>query len=396
MRRRLSKTAAGLGLALIVTAVGGCGSGGGTSEVGGSTLTIYAGLALRGADGEQGQQVQNAMKLALADSGGEVGGRRVEALYLDDTSGESPRWDQARTAENARRASQDSTAIGYLGDLSSGATRVSLPITNQAEMGQISPTATGVDLTRAAGGETPDRLQPSGKRTFARVVPGDDVQAQAAAVWAKKLGARSVAAVDDGSAFGHVLTVAFEDAARNQGLDVVSGSEDKGAPKTSPDLVYAGGAGPKGLRALETAGRLSPGAKLMASDAMLDPAVLPQLGALESRLYITSPFIDPSELPPEGERFATDYKSRFGEEPGPAAAYGYESMALFLDAIDRAGSSGDDRLKVIDSLLGTRDRQSVLGTYSIDEFGDTTLRKVSGERVRGGEPVFDTTLEAPR
>jgi hypothetical protein len=37
----------------------------------------------------------------------------------------------------------------------------------------------------------------------------------------------------------------------------------------------------------------------------------------------------------------------------------------------------------------------VLGTYSIDEAGDTTLDAIGGYRVEGGEPRFDSALRAP-
>ena len=89
------------------------------------------------------------------------------------------------------------------------------------------------------------------------------------------------------------------------------------------------------------------------------------------------------------------YRRQFGTA-NPAAAYGYESMALLLDAIHRAGPSGDDRNAVIDEVLSTHDRHSVLGTYSIDGNGDTTLDTVSGYRISDGLPVFPVKLEAPR
>jgi branched-chain amino acid transport system substrate-binding protein len=41
-----------------------------------------------------------------------------------------------------------------------------------------------------------------------------------------------------------------------------------------------------------------------------------------------------------------------------------------------------------------KNRHSVLGTYSIDANGDTTLANEGGYRVRNGKQVFDTVLEA--
>jgi hypothetical protein len=53
---------------------------------------------------------------------------------------------------------------------------------------------------------------------------------------------------------------------------------------------------------------------------------------------------------------------------------------VVLDSIRRAGSTGDQRQPVIDAFFETTGRTSVLGTYSIDPFGDTTLDRMTGYR----------------
>jgi branched-chain amino acid transport system substrate-binding protein len=44
-------------------------------------------------------------------------------------------------------------------------------------------------------------------------------------------------------------------------------------------------------------------------------------------------------------------------------------MRLALDAIERSGTG--EKADVLEALFATKDRQSALGTYSIDENGDT-------------------------
>jgi branched-chain amino acid transport system substrate-binding protein len=327
----------------------------------------------------------------------------VRAVYLDDTS--DGRWSLARSAGNARRAAEDVTAIGYLGDLDSGATRASLPITNQAEMVQISPGSTAVDLTRLppVGDADPDRYRPSGKQTFARVVPADDVQARAAALWAERMGSTSIGVVGAGSDFGRIMVVEFTVAGHRLGIKVVRARgggqglrSSLGSAARGIDGVYYGGtpgAATGGLLAA-VAGR--PKVPILGSDALIHPAFLRAAAPLADRIFLTSPFLDPSLLPLEGQRFLNAYRGRFGHPANPAAAYGYEAMALLLAAIRRAGDNGDERSAVIDRVLSTRDRHSVLGTYSIDGNGDTTLDTVSGYRVSDGLPVFPVSLHAPR
>ena len=75
--------------------------------------------------------------------------------------------------------------------------------------------------------------------------------------------------------------------------------------------------------------------------------------------------------------------------------YGYEAMSLTLDAIERAAEQGEvDRASVIEQLFATKDRESVLGTYSIDENGDTTLTDYGAYSIENGALVFDGTIKA--
>jgi branched-chain amino acid transport system substrate-binding protein len=127
----------------------------------------------------------------------------------------------------------------------------------------------------------------------------------------------------------------------------------------------------------------------MASDALL--LSVPN----KPGLLVTSAAQDPAQLPPEGQRFIRAFRDRVGGAPGRYAAYGYEAMAVVLDSIRRAGDQGDDRGAVVDAFFETQDRNSVLGTYSIDEVGNTTLGRLAGYRLAAGRPVFETALRAP-
>ena len=91
-------------------------------------------LPLRGPSGPDGRDAADGARMALADANDEAGGVAVEAKYLDDTAGgrRAREVDAGQAAANARAATQDSTAIAYLGDFESGATRASLPVTNGA------------------------------------------------------------------------------------------------------------------------------------------------------------------------------------------------------------------------------------------------------------------------
>jgi branched-chain amino acid transport system substrate-binding protein len=393
----------------LVLAVG-CGeeqSRGGT--VPGDTLTIFSSLPLQGPRAEQSTSIVNAQKLALRDSGGRVGDFKVNFASADDSTagGDRVGWDPDKTAENARKAVENTRTIAYLGDLDSGATAISLPITNEAGFVQVSPGSTAVGLTKflpgAEKGE-PDKFYPSGTRSFARVVPADDVQASAAAGWTRSLGARRVFLLGDKSLEGDGLTELYRAVAPELGLRVVGA--DRMDPRADdyvdlaaeiararPDAIYFGGAETSNaLRLWRDLDDALPEALLMGSQNLLVPAFYERLGGAERRTYLTSVAQDTSQLPPAGRRFVRDYTREFGERPDPLAAYGYTAMSLILGALDRAGDRAAERERVVDALFETTDFNSVVGRFSIDDNGDTSLERIAGYRVRNGHLVFAVPL----
>jgi branched-chain amino acid transport system substrate-binding protein len=83
----------------------------------------------------------------------------------------------------------------------------------------------------------------------------------------------------------------------------------------------------------------------------------------------------------------------FGQEGGPFALYGYEAMTLVLDAIRSAGARGNDRQTVIERVFATRERNSVIGRYSVQGDGETTLSRYGFDRVIGGRTAFYRAID---
>ena len=101
----------------------------------------------------------------------------------------------------------------------------------------------------------------------------------------------------------------------------------------------------------------------------------------------------PSDYPQAGKEFFKAFTQKYGvKNPDPYAIYGYEAMSLALDAIKRSGDGS--RENILKAIFATKDRSSVLGTYSIDENGDTTLTDYGVYSVSGGELKFDQTIKA--
>jgi branched-chain amino acid transport system substrate-binding protein len=81
----------------------------------------------------------------------------VRAICLDDTGGGS-RWTLAAVGANARRASEDSTTVGYIGEPDAAAARFSRPILESAGIAQLSgvPGATAMSRLLEAIRRAPD------------------------------------------------------------------------------------------------------------------------------------------------------------------------------------------------------------------------------------------------
>ena len=88
-----------------------------------------------------------------------------------------------------------------------------------------------------------------------------------------------------------------------------------------------------------------------------------------------------------------EYEGAYDEKPLPSALYGYEAMRLVLDAIRHTGD--DSRAGVIQALFETRDRESILGSYSIDAYGDSTLDSYGVGSIVDGRVDVDGTISAP-
>jgi branched-chain amino acid transport system substrate-binding protein len=153
-------------------------------------------------------------------------------------------------------------------------------------------------------------------------------------------------------------------------------------------VFFAGGdgAGPVALwRALHSA---DPHLLLLGTSSMVSESFTSQIGSAGASTYLTTPILPLGLYPPSAARVLSAYRRAFTGEAGPYALYGYETMSVVLAAIRSAGNRGNDRQVVIDRFFATHDRDSVLGRYSMQANGETTLTRYAIDRVRGGRAVF--------
>jgi branched-chain amino acid transport system substrate-binding protein len=396
-------------LAAAAFAIAGCGhKSSGSSTNTRTTLTIYASQPLQGLEQDQSESIVNAERLALAEAGGRVGRFTIKFVALDDSTAATGGPDPGQTASVARKAVQDASTIVYLGESDSGASAMSIPLTNEVGLLQISPTDTPSGFTRHEGGakDEPDRYYPSGKRTFARVVPADNIQAAALASYQREEGCTTTAVVSDGGLFGRGLASQFAIASKAKGPSIATRVAFTPGSKTTDEIVrqasgshadcalFAMTATSEPARLIAAVHRADPSVKLFIPSALAQKSITSQLPASVQRVsYVTSPALDPRLYPPTGRDFFTTYREKFGKEAAPIAIFGYEAMKLALLAIQNAGDRGNDPASVVDAVFDVKDHDSPLGTYSIDANGDTSLSDYGAYRVDGGELVFDKVIK---
>jgi branched-chain amino acid transport system substrate-binding protein len=71
-------------------------------------------------------------------------------------------------------------------------------------------------------------------------------------------------------------------------------------------------------------------------------------------------------------------------------------MSLMLDAMKRAGDKCNDRAAIIDQVFKTKDKKSVLGTYSVDKDGDVTTKQFGRFLVKNGKLTYDRTVQVEK
>src|SRR5688572_13831954 len=161
---------------------------------GSGVIKIWSSLPRTGSANAQTTTIVNGIRLAIEDAGGKVGDFQIIYEDKDDASAKKGDWDPEVEAANADNAVKDPDVMAYIGTYNSGAAKISMPVLNKAGLLMVSPANTYPGLTKPGMGEAnePAVYRPSGKVTYLRVVPADDMQGAVGAKWAQSMGAKKV------------------------------------------------------------------------------------------------------------------------------------------------------------------------------------------------------------
>ncbi len=324
-----------------------------------------------GAIAHLGKDNENGARMAIEElnaKGVKIGGKTVKFELLAEDDGADPKQGTA-----AAQKLVDAKVNGVIGHLNSGTSIPASKIYSDAGIPQISPSATNPKFTR------------QGYKTTFRVVADDVHLGGTLGRYAvKNVKGKSIAVIDDRTAYGQGVADEFEKGVKGAGGKTVAReftsdkATDFSAILTSikakkPDVVFFGGmdavAGPM-LRQMQ---QLGIKAKFMGGDGICS-GELPKLaaGTMADGQVICAEAGGIDEKDAAAMKSMTDFKAKFkgkfNADVQIYAPYVYDAVNLMVAAMVKADSA--DPAKYLPVLAKTAGYKGVTGMITFDEKGD--------------------------
>ncbi|HEY1511145.1 MAG TPA: hypothetical protein VGF93_19210 [Solirubrobacteraceae bacterium] len=363
--------------AAVMSIAAGCARTGSNVTASGTTLTLYASAPPGVAGSQAAADVLAAEQLAFnQQAGSKLGSFKLRFIKLTGS----------KVSDNARTAIKDTSSIAYLGELDPGLSADSLGITNAQDLLQVTPTDTAAALTQASSTVpgAPNRYYESLStygQTFARVVPTTFLEAKAQVQEMQALNVSKLYVASDGSQYGRTIAQAVRTDAAKASITVVPSM-------SGADAAFIGASSDAGgARMFNSAASSGPTLKLFGPSALDDAAFASQLSSARN-VFVSSPGFLTKDLTATAQsQFLKPFQDAYHRTPAPQAIFGYEAMAAVISVLHTAGTAANDRDTVVKGFLAIRNRDSVLGTYSINANGDTSIAPFVFSHLAGGKLV---------
>jgi branched-chain amino acid transport system substrate-binding protein len=362
---------------------------------------IASDFPLQGANRSLTTEMADAIEYMLEQQDWKAGDTVLGYQSCDDSTAQAGSWDSAKCSSNGRAYANNASVIGVIGTFNSGCAKLVIPIANRESLAMVSPANTYPGLTEGGPGTEagePDNYYPSGTRNYARVVWNDQFQGAANAQYAKELGLKKIFILNDGETYGLGIATLFSDYAKKLGIQILGNQKwDKKASSyeslasrissSGADAVFLGGI------VCNNGGKLIKDIKAGAANVqLLGPdgwtpisATIEGAGAAANNMYISQPGVPVDQLKGTGKEFVDGFTAAEGKAPNPYTAYAAQAAQVLLAAIEKGGT---DRAAVSSALFETDVTDGIIGSFQIDENGDTTLGLVSVYQIKNGEETY--------
>ena len=315
-----------------------------------------------------GKDNENGARMAIDElnaKGLMIGGKKAKFELLAEDDAGDPKQGTAVAQKLV-----DSKVNGVIGHLNSGTSIPASKVYSDAGIPQISPSATNPKFTR------------QGYKTTFRVVADDVHLGGTLGRYAvKELKGKSIAVIDDRTAYGQGVAEEFSKAVKASGGAIAETqfTTDKATDFTAiltqikakkPDIIFFGGmdavAGPM-IRQMK---QLGISAKFMGGDGICSNG-LPGLagGAMADGQVVCAEAGGVEGTQKAGmDEFYKKYKAKFGIDVQVYAPYVYDALNVMAAAMVKAGSA--DPAKYLPVLAKTEGYKGVTGIISFDDKGD--------------------------
>jgi branched-chain amino acid transport system substrate-binding protein len=315
-----------------------------------------------------GKDNENGARMAIDElnaKGVSIGGKKVKFELLAEDDAGDPKQGTA-----AAQKLIDSKVVGVVGHLNSGTSIPAAKIYSDAGVPQVSPSATNPKFTR------------QGFKTTFRVVADDVHLGGTLGRYAvKDLKAKTVAVIDDRTAYGQGVADEFEKGVKGAGGKTVSRefTNDKATDFTAilttvkakkPDVIFFGGMDAVAGPMMRQAKQLGIKAKFMGGDGICS-GELPKLagGAMEDGQVVCAEAGGVEGEQKKGmEDFKARFKTKFNADVQIYAPYVYDAVNVMVAAMVKANST--EPAKYLPVLAKTSGYKGVTGNISFDEKGD--------------------------
>ncbi|WP_028209432.1 branched-chain amino acid ABC transporter substrate-binding protein [Paraburkholderia mimosarum] len=337
---------------------------------------------LTGGSAHLGKDNENGARLAVEEinaKGLTIDGQKV-TLVLD---GQDDAADPRQATQVAQKLVDDKV-VAVIGHLNSGASIPASKIYSDAGIVQISPSSTNPSYTQ------------QGFKTTYRVVATDAQQGPALADYAaKNLNVKTVAVVDDSTAYGQGLANEFEKTAKALGIKVLShdATNDKAVDfrailtkikGENPDAIMYGGMDATGGPFAKQARQLGLRAKVLSGDGVCTESLVQLAGAATDNVVCSQAGMAVERMN-GGAAFAAKYEKRFGHPIEFDAPFTYDAVYIIVDAMKRAKST--DHAKVLAQIPST-DYKGVIGETIFDSKGDLKHGVISLYNYKAGKKTL--------
>jgi len=377
-------------LAIVALSVTGCGGSTGTTGAKGVELSIGIGAPISDGAVALGKGMVKGASLAITQANASQELKDL-GITLKPVEGDD-KGDPTTGGNVATQFASNPNLVGVMGHLNSGVTRVAVKIYNAANIVQVSPANTAVDLTQM------------GMTNYFRVCTVDSVQGPVAADYAFKTAGIKVAyVVDDSTVYGTGLADEWAKQFTADGGKVVA-REKTGDKDTdfkalvskikagNVGIVYYGGIYNSGAllsKQLKEGGVAVP---LMGGDGIFDPEFIKLAGAANAEGDLATSVGLPVDKAPGGAKFLADFAAAYpGEKPAAYDAYSYDAANVIIKAIvEVAKASGADKVattdgkKAIIAAVAKTSFDGVTGKVAFDKNGDTTNKAITVYAVKAG------------